>query len=204
MKSVEWTIVPGQSLALAAREAGYDLAMFEHYPDAVQSCLRSRAIKYVLRNLCDEYEEVSGKPLSEVKYGVYVICLSEPFTIQYEKAASNVIYIGRGVIANRLKSHFERSLFTVMMSLAGADFDFYLAEPRDINEQGYFKQLEHDLLANFKGRIGGVAYPLLNKYAGSDQGLKLGTDWNYPIKSQGKRPTWAIKLTGKRPIRELD
>ena len=91
-----------------------------------------------------------------------------------------------------------------MMSLAGADFDFYLSEPSDKNEEGYFKQLEHDLLANFREKIGDGAYPLLNKYAGSNPGLKLGAGWNLPLKTSGKRPTWAIKPTGKRPILKLD
>jgi hypothetical protein len=201
---IQWTPVKKQSLARAAREAGYDLAMFENYPKAVQDTLRYHAIKNVLRNLQDDYEELTGKELWAVRQGVYVICLSDPFTIQYASGCSNIVYIGRGQISTRLKNHFENSLFDVMMSLAGADFDFYLSEPIDRNEEGVFKQLEHDLLQNFRQKIGGGSFPLLNKYAGSRQGLKLGKGWNLPLKTSGKRPTWAIKATGKRPIRALD
>jgi hypothetical protein len=132
-----------------------------------------------------------------------VICLSDPFTVQYKLAKSNVIYIGRGVISSRLKSHFERSLFDVMMSLAGVNFSFYLTEPRDHQGAGYFKQLEFDLLENFRSRIGGGAFPLLNRNAGWDQKLKLGEGWNKPLKGSGKRPTWAVSPTGKRPVRKL-
>lgn len=202
-KAIEWSVVKRQSLAKAAREAGYDLTMFEDYPKAVQETLRFHAIKNVLNNLCNDFEEWNERPLAAIKQGVYVICLSDPFTIQYGPNRSNVIYIGRGRITNRLKSHFENSLFDVMMSLAGADFDFYLAEPKDKNGDGYFKQLEHDLLQNFRAKIGNGKYPLLNKNAGSNVDLKLGEGWNYPLKLSGKKPTWAISPTGRRPIRKL-
>ena len=202
-KAIEWSVVKKQSLALAAREAGYDLTMFEDYPKAVQDSLQYYAIKNVLENLCSDFEDYNDKVLGSVKQGVYVICLSDPFTIQYGSKRSNIIYVGRGNIINRLKSHFENSLFDVMMSLAGADFDFYLAEPKDANGDGYFKQLEYDLLYYFKSNIGGDKYPLLNKNAGTDVDLKLGDGWNYPMKASGKRPTWAISPTGRRPIKKL-
>lgn len=204
LQPIEWTVLKKHSLQLAAREAGYDLTMFEDYPQAVQDTLRFHAIKNVLANLRDDYEDVTEQELWTVTQGVYVICLSDPFTIQYDLGCSNVIYIGRGRISGRLESHFKNSLFDVMMSLAGADFDFYLSEPIDKNQEGYFKQLEYDLLANFRTKIGGGSYPLLNKYAGSNQGLQFGSGWNLPLKIAGKRPTWAIKPTGKRPIRELE
>ncbi len=202
-KKIHWTSVKKQSLALAAREAGYDLTMFEDYPKAVQDTLRYHSIKNVLDNLCSNFEELTNRSLFEVRQGVYVICLSDPFTVQYGSKTSNIIYIGRGSISSRLKSHFENSLFDVMMSLAGSDFDFYLAEPKDENGDGYFKQLEHDLLAYFRSRIGDGKHPLLNKYAGTDVGLKLGEGWNKPLKASGKRPTWAIVPTGRRPIKKL-
>lgn len=203
MKEISWNAVRDQSLALAAREAGYDLTMYGDYPVAVQETLRFHSIRNVLKNLCDDFEDESGELLKDVKQGVYVICLSDPFTIQYGSKRSNVIYIGRGNILGRLKSHFENSLFDVMMSLAGANFDFYLAEPKDNNEDGYFKQLEHDLLYSFFCNIGDEKYPLLNKNAGTDLGLKLGRGWNRPLKGSGKRPTWGITPTGLRPIKKL-
>lgn len=202
-KSIEWSVVKRQSLARAAREAGYDLTMYEDYPKSVQDTLRYHAIKNVLDNLCSDFEEYNDKPLWQIMQGVYVICLSDPFTIQYGASRSNVIYIGRGRISSRLKSHFDNSLFDVMMSLAGADFDFYLAEPKDSKGDGYFKQLEHDLLKNFREKIGDGKYPLLNKYAGTNVDLRLGDGWNYPLKISGKRPTWAIAPTGRRPIKKL-
>lgn len=203
MKKIRWAVVKDQSLALAAREAGYDITMFNDYPIDVQKTLKYHSIKNVLSNLCDDFEGETDKTLKDIKQGVYVICLSDPFTVQYGSKRSNVIYIGRGAILGRLKSHFESSLFDVMMSLAGANFDFYLAEPKDKDGDGYFKQLEHNLLAYFWDSIGDKKYPLLNKNAGTDLDLKLGVGWNKPLKASGKKPTWAISPTGRRPIRKL-
>jgi hypothetical protein len=90
-----------------------------------------------------------------------------------------------------------------MMSLAGSNFSFYLSEPIDKNGEGYFKQLEYNLLENFRSKIGGGRYPLLNKNAGSNPGLKLGSGWNKPLKGSGKKPSWAIAPTGKSLFKAL-
>jgi len=203
MKPVAWWKLKDQSLALAAREAGFDLAMFSEYTVAVKAALKSATIKNAMDNILEDFEWQYSRRLETIKQGVYVICLSDPFTIKYEGGCSNIIYIGRGNISGRLKSHFEQSLFEVMMGLAGANFSFYLSEPKDIDGEGYFKQLEHDLLASFRKGIGGGKFPLLNKNAGSDQRLKLGRGWNKPLKASGKKPTWAIAPTGKKPIKAL-
>ena len=203
MKPVKWWKLKDQSLGLAAREAGYDLSMYPDYPPSVQQALKAAAIKNVMATILDDFEWQYGRELGSVKQGVYVISLSNPFTIQYVQATSDIIYIGRGNISGRLKSHFENSLFDVMMSLAGSNFSFYLSEPIDKDGEGYFKQLEFSLLANFRNKIGGGKFPILNKYAGSDQGLELGVGWNKPLKGSGKRPTWAIAPTEKRPIKKL-
>jgi hypothetical protein len=89
------------------------------------------------------------------------------------------------------------------MSLAGSNFTFHLSEPSDQRGEGYFKQLEFSLLENFRQKIGGGEYPILNKNAGSDQKLKLGEGWNKPLKGSGKKPTWSIEPTNKRPIKKL-
>lgn len=204
MRPIDWTALKGQSLAKAAREAGYDLTMFDQYPVTVQDTLKFHSIRNVLENLSSDYEFATDEILKDVRQGVYVICLSDPFTVQYGSKRSNVIYIGRGAILSRLKVHFENSLFDVMMSLAGANFDFYLAEPDENKEEGYFKQLEHDLLEYFHEHVGDGKYPLLNKNAGTNLDLELGAGWNKPIKGSGKKPTWAITPTGRRPIKKLN
>jgi hypothetical protein len=203
MKKVNWWKLKDQSLGLAAREAGYDLAMYPEYPPSVRALLKAAAIKNVMATILDDFGWQFGRELGTIKQGVYVICLANPFTIKYGQTTSDIVYIGRGNICGRLKSHFENSLFDVMMSLAGSNFTFHLSEPIDKAGEGYFKQLEFDLLENFRQKIGDGKYPILNKNAGSDQNLKLGEGWNKPLKGAGKKPTWAIEPTYKRPIKKL-
>ena len=156
-----------------------------------------------MQTITDDFEWQYEIELSSIKQGVYVICLAEPFTIKYRISTSDVLYIGRGNIATRLKSHFDNSLFSLMMSLAGSNFTFYLSDPSDVSGEGYYKQLEYDLLNNFSLKIGDGQFPILNKNAGWNQDLKLGVGWNKPLKSAGKRPTWSVEPTNKRPIRKL-
>ena len=194
--SVEWWSIRNQSLALAAREAGFDLNVYNDYSENVREELEAKAIKHLMRNLADDFENETGRKLSEIKEGVYVICISTPFTIKYGEFCSNIIYIGRGNIGTRLKSHFERSLFRFMTSLLGSNFDFYLTDPGKRPSEAYFKHLEFDLLENFREKIGDGSYPLLNKNAGSDQGLTTREPgWNKPLKSSGKKPIWALEKT---------
>lgn len=203
MQAVKWWKLKDQSLGLAAREAGYDLSMYLDYPISARQALKKAAIKNVMATILDDFDRQYGRELGSVKQGVYAISLSNPFTIRYAQETSDIIYIGRGNISGRLKSHFEKSLFDVMMSLAGSNFSFYLSEPIDEDGEGYFKQLEYNLLKEFSMKIGGGKYPILNKNAGSDQSLALGNGWKMPLKKTGKRPTWLIEPTDKHPIKKL-
>ncbi len=156
-----------------------------------------------MQNVCDAFKEEHDRALDEITQGVYVICLSNPFTVNYPKGRSEIIYIGRGNISGRLKGHFEGSLFDVMMGLAGANFDFYLTEPKSNEGDSYFKHIEFQLLDAFRAGVGGGNFPLLNKNAGTKQNMQLGKGWDKPLKASGKKPTWAIAPTGKRPIKQL-
>jgi hypothetical protein len=192
-----------QSLALAVREAGFDLTMFNEYSEETQVEIRKRAIKIVLRNIATDFFDKTGKKLKEVRKGVYVICVSNPFTIGYEKGVSEIIYIGIGNIASRLESHFNNSLFDFMMSVAGANFDFYLTEPKGSAGDQYYKHIEYELLEKFKKKHG--SYPLLNKNAGSQKEFEgAGKGWDKPLSGSGKRPIWEIRATRHCDFKKLD
>lgn len=202
MTQVKWWKIGKQSLALAAREAGFDLTVYDDYGETVREELKKRAIKNIIRSIENEFEVVSDKYLSDIKQGVYVVCLSYPYTIRYNNWLSDIVYIGRGNISGRLKSHFEQSLFRLMRTLAGADFEFYLTEPKSTDE-GYFKHIEYMLLAKFKEKA--QVYPLLNKNAGSEQKINsIGAGWDKPLKNTGKRPIWQIEPTKHWDISVLD
>jgi hypothetical protein len=190
-----WYKIKGQSLAIYARNAGFDLAMHDKYTPTVRSELRRRSVIEALKSIelaCKE----QGLDLSRVKRGVYVIALSSPLSILYPNSKeSQTIYIGRGNIRGRIEAHFKHKLFDLMLSLAGADFDFYFAKPTRSGTKDYFKQVEHGMIEFFQEKHG-RALPILNKISGQDQQYVLnGIWWKTPLNRNGKKPLWAIKPT---------
>ena len=214
----EWIWVKNQSLATAAREAGFDLAMFDEYSEDTQKELRKKSVRYVIRNIEDAFEELADYELSEVSYGVYVIRLSAPFSVQYRNSdcedegetTSQVIYIGRGHVVGRLKGHFERKLFDFMQSLSGAEFDIQILDPSSdhYSKNNLHMQIEHDLLEAFADRITCVTkgYPLLNKKPGDSAGLDYcGDKWDHPLRKRDKRKIeWNISPTDNWRTLKLD
>lgn len=185
------------------REAGFDLTMFDEYSPNTQAEIRKRTIKNIMRNIAYEFEEVTDKDLNSIKRGVYVICVSNPFTISYNRGCSEIIYIGIGNISTRLESHFNNSLFDFMMSVAGADFDFYLTEPTVVPGEGYYKHIEYMLLEKFREKHG--VYPLLNTNAGSKKEFEeAGKGWDKPLKGAGKKPLWELRPTKHCEFAKLD
>jgi len=196
MANVSWWKIRDQSLALAARQAGFDLSIYDQYSEQTRNELKAAAIIYAMNNIRSAFEGVAARKLSEIKQGVYVICLSHPFTIKYAKTCSEIVYIGRGNINGRLKSHFEKSLFRLMRGLSGTNFDFYLTEPVHTASDAYFKHIEYLLLKRFSDTIGGGKLPILNTNAGSKQDIvTVGAGWEKPLKATGKKPLWALETT---------
>ena len=208
MKKNHWYAVKGQSLAIYARPAGFDLAMYDDYDPTVQDVLRKRAVTEALRAIRFASEEQKFN-VGDVRKGVYVITLSNPLSIQYRYGRSQVIYVGIGNIMGRLKSHFEKKLFDFMLSLSGADFDFYLSVPALAGTASYYKHVEHLMLDYFSSQYGGMddlrRFPILNKNAGNNRQFNGGTDWwKKPLKAAGKRPLWAIQPTKFSDFAPLD
>ena len=208
MKKNTWHTVKNHSLAIYARDAGFDLAMYESYDKAVQDALRARAVKAALSTIQWEFEQ-QGFEVADIHSGVYVIALSNPLSIQYRRGRSQVIYIGMGNIMARLKSHFENKLFDFMLGLNGANFDFHFAQPARSGTSSYFKHVEHLMLDYFSAQYGGMddkrRFPILNKNAGSNKEYSEGSDWwKKPLKAAGRRPRWEIKPTNYSDFAPLD
>ena len=209
MKKNHWYAVKGQSLAIYARSAGFDLAVYGGYSNSVQTELKKRAIKEALHEIAVAcYEQ--GLEVATIKDGVYVISLSNPLSIQYQTRRSQVIYIGIGNIMGRIESHFNKSLFDFMQSLSGANFDFYFACPALKGPaKSYYKHVEYRMLEYFSEQYGGVdkvrRFPILNMKAGSNKKFSGGTDWwKKPLKASGKRPLWELKPTAFSDFAALD
>ncbi|TDM05711.1 MAG: hypothetical protein C4K60_13370 [Ideonella sp. MAG2] len=190
-----WYGLRRQSLAVYARNAGFDLSIFEDYSKSVQAELRSKTIKEAMREiewaLKDQHFD-----LNLAKKGVYVISLSNPLTIKYPKKRSQVLYIGRGDIRQRISSHFENKLFDLMRSLSGADFDFDFAVPARPGTRDYYKDVEYQMLEWFNLKFGDQSkrcFPLMNKIKGTKKNNTSDSEWwTKPLKATGARPLWEI------------
>lgn len=200
----QWYSIKRRSLAIYARTAGFDLSMYEDYSKEVQAELRKRAVTAAMGDLESECED-RNFPVGDIKRGVYIISLSNPFAIQYEKHRSQVIYIGRGNIMGRVKSHFQLKLFDFMLSLNGAEFDFHFANPtsKGPDPAKTCVQIEHLMLDYFFNQYG--SFPILNKNAGHKANRKTPTDWwKEHLKAFGPRAKWALKPTKHGEFPALD
>lgn len=209
MRNNTWYQVKNQSLAVYARRAGFDLAMYDDYGGAVQLELRARAVTEAMKSIQLACLEEHGFVLSDVTKGIYVISLANPLSVQYRNRHSQVIYIGRGNIAGRIKSHFEKKLFDFMRDLSGADFDFHFSRPALAGTGDYFEHVEHSMLEYFSDQYAGLddkrRFPILNKNAGAYKGYPGGSDWwKKPLKASGKRPLWALYPTKFGDFAPLD
>ena len=221
--TLNWINLWSMSLATAARESGFDLAVYHEYSESTQLELRKRTIKKTISNICDEYKWATqqqfgeAKALESVQFGVYVIRLSSPFTVRYRipeiedgleiktvnfDGTSQIVYIGRGDVKTRLERHLKNKLFDFMQSLSGANFDFQILDPESnfVSKDDLHKQIENDLLLRFAETVTcrEKGWPLLNKISGSDVGVEdCGKRWNYPLRRDVKLLEWAIEPTEK-------
>ena len=210
MQNNNWYSVKNQSLAVYTRNAGFDLAIYDQYSLKIKEELRKKAIKNALIEIKNECQ-YQGFNISDVKEGVYVISLSNPLSLKYRHARSQVIYIGMGNITKRIESHFNHSLFDFMESLSGANFDFYFAKPaRPGPNKQYYKHVEHCMLEYFCEQYGGMdglrRFPILNKNAGANKGIGPDNEWwKEPLKPSKKaKPLWELSPTDFSNFPPLD
>ena len=201
LAKIRWVKLKEYDLALSAREAGFDIAVYHYYKPAAQKLVKNQTTNMAIEFLKEEYEELTGQSLLDVKNGVYVIRLASNFSIRYPKGVSPIVYIGRGDVNGRIKNHFRNKLFPLMESLTGATFDFWITNPKRGGKgrtaQDYHKQLEYNLLKRFWEKYGDDEnkYPLLNKIKGDDCGYELGPNWDKPLKGDSRRHAWILEPT---------
>ena len=133
-------------------------------------------------------QELSGIPIA-----TYVLTISSPFTVDYPKAHSPVIYIGEGFAHARFKEHLGEKLLPMLQSFAGAKFDFWVL-PCDDKQQ--VVATEARMLEYFATRHG--ALPLFNVQAGKNSAGTAHPAWADPLDQRriGKRQ-WAIRKLGQ-------
>jgi len=201
LAKIHWEKLEGYNLAWSARDSGFDIVFYDDYKPSVQKVVKSQTVNMAIEYLIEEYEDLTGKSLLKVKNGVYVIRLASNFSIKYPQGISPIVYIGRGDVNGRIKSHFNKKLFPLMESLTGATFDFWIANPKRGGQgrtaEDYHKQLEYNLLEGFRNKFGTDEnkYPLLNKIKGEDCGRDIGPNWDKPLRGDGRRHMWTLEPT---------
>jgi hypothetical protein len=181
------------------RDAGFDMSVFDKYSSEVQAEARKLSIKKALQSLRYNFEDKTSYPLGEIKRGIYVIRLSGSMSIKYQKGNSPILYIGQGNVENRIKGHYQTKLFDFMLSLKGADFDFFVCEPwkSHYRNNDFHKQIEFEMLSDFVENYGGISdrycFPLMNKISGSNRNLESGERWwRKPLKRSGEKIDWIL------------
>ncbi|WP_157076495.1 hypothetical protein [Brevundimonas vesicularis] len=197
--NIQWARSDLISVSDEARDLGFDLRKFDRQDDEVQASVRKASIDRVMQKVREAWDEAQEerkpKRFSEVRNGVYVISIGDGFGVSYAKGVSEVMYIGRGVFSNRIRSHLHNWIFDMSRSLRDVSFRFYMGAIGDGRNVDAFKDFEHFLLDEFRAKFG--EKPLVNKYAGREGHIdhQYNGEWNAPLDNRGKRYLWSIRPT---------
>jgi hypothetical protein len=134
----------------------------------------------------------------DVTTGIYVISIGGGFGVSYgNDKCSEIMYIGRGIIHNRLRSHLQNWIFDMSRSLRDVPFKFYMEELSDGRSPEAYKDFEHWLLELFHEKFG--EKPLLNSISGRQGQIEhsFTGDCKAPVDNRGKSFLWAIRPTEK-------
>lgn len=198
---VQWATTGLISVFDEARDLGFDLRKFDNQDEDVQVSVRKASIDRVMRKVRESWDDEQhgrlSKRFSEVRNGVYVISIGEGFGVAYSRGTSEVMYVGRGVFSNRIRSHLHNWIFDMSRSLRDVPFRFYMGAIGDGRNTESFKDFEHFMLDRFKEKFG--EKPLINKIAGREGHIEheFSGTWNAPLDNRGKRYLWEIRPTEK-------
>ncbi|MBE7618127.1 hypothetical protein GL297_00475 [Komagataeibacter sp. FXV2] len=199
---IEWKQTKPISIFEEAQNIGFDLRKFDRLHEDVQAAIKKETISRVLNIIKDAWDsstEDSKKNNSfrDISNGVYVISIGHGFGIRYKNHCSEIMYIGRGKISNRIRSHLHNWIFEMSRSLRGVPFKFYMEEFTDGRSPDAFKDFEDCLLTEFHNKFG--EKPLLNKISGRSSSIdhNFTGKWALPLKNHGKTFHWEVRPTVK-------
>lgn len=195
---ITWTTTSPVSVYDEARDLGFDIRKLDQQDEEVQAAVRKASIDKIMKKIRDEWDRNSSKhSFSEVKNGVYVISISDGFGVDYKGGISEVMYIGRGVFSNRIRSHLHNWIFDMSRSLREVSFKFYMTSVGDGRSSESFKDFEHFMLDQFFSKF--KEKPLINKVSGREGHIdhEYNGNWNKPFDNRGKNYLWSIKPTPK-------
>ncbi|MDI7774633.1 hypothetical protein [Asticcacaulis sp. EMRT-3] len=203
---VNWAIADHISVSEKARDLGFDLRKFDGQPEDVQAFVKKATVDSVIHQIRAAWRECyrddgpnNNCDFNAVRQGVYVIAIGEGFGVSYRYKCSEVMYIGRGVIANRLRSHLNNWIFDMSRSLRDVPFRFYMQAVGDSRSPNAYKDFEHFILEQFLTKFG--EKPLVNKIHGRQGNIAhtFTGNWKKPLDGRGKSHLWEIRPTDKNP-----
>ncbi len=132
--------------------------------------------------------------LSKVDKGVYVIKLSGNICIQYPNKESQIIYIGRGKVRNRIKTHLTNRVTHFSESLHDIKFQIWMTEIKVPGSPNAFKDVEADLIEVFEEEYGDL--PIQNSKGGNyhNKDHNYNAEWKMPLRADPYiNNGWCIK-----------
>lgn len=205
MASIEicWAETGPISIFEEARSLGFDLRCFDKQPAEVRRAIKKLTVDKIIHLIREawrdsyDHDYAPGKDFNRIVNGVYVISVGGGFAVNYGSSSSEVMYIGRGKIANRLRSHLVNWIFDMSLSLRDAPFKFFMETVGDGRSKGAFKDFEHFMLERFSDKFGDK--PLINKIHGREGHIEhsFSGDWGRPFDNRSNRCLWEIRPSGR-------
>lgn len=196
---IAWAETDPISVFDEARQLGFDLRRFSDQPEEVRDAIRKLTVDRIVRliraawraSYDDEYKP--HQDFNRIANGVYVIAIGGGFAVNYRDGNSEVMYIGRGRIANRLRSHLANWIFDMSLSLRDVPFRFYMETVGDGRSPEAFKDLEHLMLDSFAEKYG--EKPLINKIRGREGHIQhnFTGNWRRPLNKGNQHCLWTIR-----------
>ena len=120
--------------------------------------------------------------LSKVHKGVYVVTLADNICIQYERGYSQVVYIGKGQIRDKIKNHIKHWFTQITKSMQDIKFRIWMTEIKVRGSPNAFKDVEADLIEVFEKEYGDL--PIQNSKGGNyhKKDHHYNAEWKLPLK----------------------
>ncbi|QXQ06923.1 hypothetical protein KX816_02325 [Sphingosinicellaceae bacterium] len=201
MASIEigWAETGPISIFDVARQLGFDLNRYTLQPPEVKLSIRKLTVDFIIQQMRETWrasydnDYLASQDFNRIANGVYVIAIGGGFAVNYECGPSEVMYIGRGRIANRLRSHLVNWIFDMSLSLRDVPFKFFMETVGDGRSPNAFKDFEHLMLKTFSEKFG--EKPLVNKIHGREGHIvhRFSGPWKRPFDNRSGKCLWAIR-----------
>jgi len=187
----DWTKTEAISIKESGMRCGFDLSTinFLGLSDERRNWIESEIINKILEDIDNTWKKdqqitclTKVTPLSKVNKGVYVITLADNFCIKYERGYSQVVYIGKGQIRDKIKNYPKHWFLQFAKSKQEFRFNIWITEIKRQGSPNAFMDVEADLFEIFQKEHGGL--PIQNSKGGNyhKKDHLYNSDWKTPLK----------------------